>query len=82
MRKKADPKNKLVSRLFEQGLTAQLPSLERPRVFSLQKPSSTLTAKIVKVHRDSVVGRKQLSDLFQPQSTEMPPISISATPIE
>lgn len=81
MRKKPDAKEKLVSRLFEKGLTAQLPSLERPRVFSLQKPSAALTAKIVKVHRESL-NRKNLSDLFEPKQIEMPPISQAGTPFE
>lgn len=79
MRKQSDPRSKLASRLFEKGLTAQLPSLERPRVFSLQKPETTLTAKIVKAHREST--RKHGSDLFKP-AVELPAVNTTNSFIE
>lgn len=79
MRKPSDPRSKLASRLFEKGLTAQLPSLERPRVFSLQKPESTLTAKIVKAHRGST--RNQGADSHK-GAVELPAVNTSSSFIE
>lgn len=72
MKKKADPKSKLTARLFEKGLTAQFPSLERPRVFSLQKPTSTLTAKIVRAHRDN--SKRNITEISDQPPFELPTV--------